>query len=467
MLTELDLTNFKRFSRAKIGLRKINVLVGPNNSGKSSVIAALKILIQTLDSYDDQVPLLLNGPLGEFGTYRDIVYRNHRGRRLSIGLTAELSSRPFATASSRGPDDSTVSAITYDMHFRYNTKQREIILDAVEVSGGSTELLAMKASKDSARLTLERFDGHVIPPAIKAALSRDIRVRHFVPWPLVSRLGNSFSSNAGPAADFSKEHINVDHTRAIQGYARGLFETLTSSDYLGPARTSPQRTYLFNGERRSRIGVAGENMTTLLVKGVKSNREPKTSVLDKVNDWLVRTQMARKVEISPISDRHYEINVENFFTKEKQNIADVGYGHSQVLPILVGGYNMAKGSCFLVEQPELHLHPKAQSELGDFFLDLYNEGVQSIIETHSEHLILRLQQHIAARNISSDDVAFFYIQNSADASTPCTHVTLCHDITRLDLDGKGAFIGEWPGGFFPERLQEARKLALLRQKPAS
>lgn len=81
MLEKLQLTDCKAFHELVVNLRPLTVLLGPNNSGKSSIIAPIRLLAQTATSADPRVPLLLDGPLGDFGTYRDLVYGNHRARR--------------------------------------------------------------------------------------------------------------------------------------------------------------------------------------------------------------------------------------------------------------------------------------------------------------------------------------------------------------------------------------------------
>src|SRR3569623_479299 len=105
----------------------------------------------------------------------------------------------------------------------------------------------------------------------------------------------------------------------------------------------------------------------------------------KVVDWLSAAGIASDVRIDPLSDRYYEIHIQHPVTKEYENYADVGYGNSQVIPVLVAGYGLDSNDTLLVEEPEIHLHPKAQAELGNFFVELLEKGVQSIVETHSEH----------------------------------------------------------------------------------
>ena len=411
-----------------------------------------------MGSFDEQVPLLLNGIFGDYGTYKDVVYNNHRGRPMKIKFALDMPDYSSSLS------DKTTNA-EYSLSYKFNTSRREIVLDNIGLTLDKEPLVEMKYSVESRRYNLEKF-GHVkIPAPYKTTISRDFRVRHFIPSPVTQRVGQSFSSKDTPVHKFSEEKLDKDITRIVMRIGRHTAEFLNSSDYLGPVRISPQRTYMFSGERRGRIGAAGENMTSLLMKGSMLRRAQKSSgVLSKVNEWLVKSKMGRQIEISEISDRHYEIKIENYFTGEKQNIADVGYGLSQVLPILIGGYSLTPSSMFMLEQPELHLHPKAQAELGDFVADMYESNIQTIIETHSEHLILRLQQHVAEGRIKHSDINFYYVHNNPRTSKRTIGKCLTHEIVPLPLDVNALFINEWPEGFFPERLNESRKLALIRHK---
>jgi predicted ATPase len=164
--------------------------------------------------------------------------------------------------------------------------------------------------------------------------------------------------------------------------------------------------------------------------------------------------LASDVRLHWLSDRHYEVQIQHPRTKEYQNLADVGQANSQVIPVLVGGLRLSAGSTYLVEEPEIHLHPRAQADLGDFFVDLYERGVAAIVETHSEYLVLRLQQHVAAGRLPPAAIKFVYV----DATPARKRVSVLH------LDDKARFVEALPGGFFPHRLAEARKLARLRDQ---
>lgn len=171
-----------------------------------------------------------------------------------------------------------------------------------------------------------------------------------------------------------------------------------------------------------------------------------------VVNWLQIAGIASDIKIVHLSDRYFEVHIQHPITKEYANFADVGYGNSQVIPVLVAGLNAEGGDTFIVEEPEIHLHPKAQAELGDFFLDQFKRGVQSVIETHSEHMIVRLQRHIAQGNLQPKDVRIYYVHPTSSGK----------ELIPLELNAQGIFTAEWPGGFFPERLAEAKELAIAR-----
>jgi predicted ATPase len=168
-----------------------------------------------------------------------------------------------------------------------------------------------------------------------------------------------------------------------------------------------------------------------------------------VQGWLSQAKISNELQAVALGDRHYEIRLQHPVSGEFENLADVGYGVSQILPVIVAGYNSNPQSIFMVEQPEIHLHPRAQAELGDFFLHLYESGVQSIIETHSEHLIMRLQRHVGAGLISPDHFVVNYVTADQYGKS----------IVELPVDEDGIFKTAWPAGFFDERLEEATELA--------
>ena len=124
---------------------------------------------------------------------------------------------------------------------------------------------------------------------------------------------------------------------------------------------------------------------------------------------------------------------------------DVGIGISQVLPVLVMAYG-SSGKLLAMEQPEIHLHPAIQAELADVFIESALGIRQNtfILETHSEHIILRLLRRIREGSLKSEDICVVFVEPLSQGSRAI----------ELRIDEDGDFIDEWPGGFFEESFHE-------------
>lgn len=440
MLGNLQLSNFKAFEQLSIHLRPITLLLGPNNSGKSSIIAPIRILAQTLDSRDVDVTLLLNGVLGDFGTYKDVVYGNHRGRPFRIGLSI-TSPKPRDYPNIEGP-------IQFDLEYKHRRQRRETILREIQLKVDEASL-RLEYSKSSERQLISQINNTEVPSPLKSPLAEYFTMRHFLPY--MFRL--PFHREGDSKLLQFLESFEPSAMRAPSYAARSIAQQLEEVEYVGAMREPPRRTYLFTGERRRRVGASGEHASSLFMLNAMRGTEQGNGLTEKVNEWLGNAGIAQSIDVKMLSDRHYELRVEHPVTGEEQNFSDVGYGNSQVFPVLVGAYRLDPGSVFLVEEPEIHLHPRAAAELGDLFLDLYDNRVQSVVETHSEHLVIRLQQHVAAGRIAPTDVAVYYVHPQKDGGK---------QVKRLHMDNSGKFKDSWPEGFFPERLEESKRLSQIR-----
>ena len=145
----------------------------------------------------------------------------------------------------------------------------------------------------------------------------------------------------------------------------------------------------------------------------------------------------------------FEVRLIDTRRKEHMDAAlpDVGFGISQLLPFIVQSL-VAEGQIISIEQPEVHVHPKLQADLGELLAASIKKDHpnQFIVETHSEHLILRLQRLVYKGEIKPEDVSVIYVSRGTEGAKA----------ERLRLDEKGDFIDEWPNGFFLERLRELR-----------
>lgn len=212
-------------------------------------------------------------------------------------------------------------------------------------------------------------------------------------------------------------------------------------NYVSPLRAHPKRYYYLDKTKtpKSLDTLNGDSIAEVL----KNNSELK----EKVNAWLKHFQIAIDVHI--LEEAIHKLKV--YQNALELDITDVGFGISQILPVIVQGFFTPAGSLTMIEQPEVHLHPKMQADLADLFIDIAlplqsnrrKRACQKylLIETHSEYLLKRLRRRIADKTISADDVAIYYIGQQENS-----HST----ISAIDIGRTGLF--EWPEEFYGGEL---------------
>lgn len=422
LLRYLHLTNFRAFKQLPLEFSKLNIFVGPNNSGKSSAISAINLIAQNAKRDRRESGLVLNGPFVDLGSYYDVIYGHKAQSHIKLAF---------------GIDDAD-----YEYQFRYRIQRREIQLSKASISHTGRRY-DYSLTKDGSSHTITTRKGH-----------RRIDITHLRP-----RLyGLNFSLPYLPSS------TQTDEGRELFAATRNLFvragmrldEQFSSFDAIGAFRASPQRTYLYSGEAPNEVGKSGENFAQILANSQSSRDRSSQNTVSRVKQWFRGAGIANSVDIRSLTNRHFELCVEDRigFTS---NIVDVGFGCSQVLPVIISGYRLIsgrqfgsrRGGIFVVQEPEIHLHPSAAAHLGTFFTDLVRNGVQCFVETHSENIILRVARHIASGHISEEDVKIFWVSDKDKERT----------VSELKFRKDGSFEIDWPEGFFPTRSSETLELA--------
>jgi len=284
---------------------------------------------------------------------------------------------------------------------------------------------------------------------------------------------SSVASGADPEKAISYAFSEVNRFAYL-----ALRRTLLGLGYLGPLRSHPARHYLLEGNTGFSVGSTGEFTVPILFEDQASSQgssgvypSPRGPLISAVNEWFAQFEIPYELNVdnigSPITGDFIVLTLKDLRTGVLVGPADVGFGIGQLMPILVEGIldgpmpNSWKVLC--VEQPEIHLHPRLQAHLADFFISTAKlnrtenpkgrssevrrrgNGSQWIIETHSEALILRLQRRIREKTIKSDDISVLYVEPCGDIGAK---------VTRLRMDENGEFIDEWPSGFFEESFRE-------------
>ena len=177
--------------------------------------------------------------------------------------------------------------------------------------------------------------------------------------------------------------------------------------HLGALRTAPERVCAVREDAPESVGRCGENAAAMLMaNGARS--EMSRNLLAKVGEWMRALGIASEVSLRDAGDGRFAVEMTNPNTSERANLADAGAGAMQALPIIAEGYAAPRWSLILLEHPEAHLHPRAQGALGDLLIDISKQGKKLVVETHSEHLIGRIQTSVAEETILNDDVAIYY-----------------------------------------------------------
>jgi len=238
--------------------------------------------------------------------------------------------------------------------------------------------------------------------------------------------------------------------------------------YLGPLREYPRRHYIWAGGEPLDVGRRGERVTDALLSSRARGkyispgpRRHRRTLEEQVASSLADLGIVHKFEIESVAEdvQIYRMMLQTDNGGPLVPVTDVGFGVSQVLPVITLCYYVPEGSVVILEQPEIHLHPAVQAGLADVLIDaVKTRRIQVILESHSEHLLRRLQRRMAEGKIDPEqEVALYFVHRTGRAS----------DIQRLLLDLFGR-ISNWPPGFFGDDLGEvlATQAAILRQKGA-
>ncbi len=416
MLTTLHLKNFKAWKdTGPIRLAPLTVIFGANSAGKSSLGHLLLALKQTALSTDRKRALHLGdaNTLIDLGTFADCMHGHDLTNSLDFSLGWTLP-KPLEVRDPLQPGQ------------RY---QGDLLgLDVSLIAGKSDQ-----PEVQSLHYSLSNANGTVLDVNLARGEDRkfsldskqyQFRMADGRKWPLeepekfyrVSELSMARFKNAGFLTDF----------------ALATETMLGSLSYLGPLREHPKRTYQWSGDTPEGVGQKGEyaiaailaaqNEGRMLNRGPKRPRQP---FAEFVASWLKDLGVIHSFIVRPVAEgrKEYEVLVKTHAKAPEVKITDVGFGVSQVLPVLIQAFYCPPNSTVWMEQPEIHLHPQVQAELADVFISAIRSreesgprNVQLIIESHSEHFLNRLQRRIAEGEITPDDIAiYFWQRNGAGA----------------------------------------------------
>lgn len=431
MLKSLRLKNFKSYrDSGAVPLSPLTVIVGCNNAGKSTLLQSLILLSQTIRDPSYTARLVTRGDV-DLGSFYDIIHRKDQqsSQVVSIEVARDIESPVFA------PEESDFSESTkIALQFSFNRRANKIQVRRVEFADEQGVLFHARESGDWwYRGVAERTANRV-----------KVQLRNFLPRATVPKEGNNRFSKAGMKA--------FDAMMSIEMQTHSWLHV-----FYGMNRVPPHRSHVpfygGLGERESSRADIGESLLRIISSDDQINNSG--TLLKSVNYWMRHFGAITNIRVKKLDAAgHFRSLIADDFSGSTKgvNIAAMGEGISQLLPIIDSVVRGVEYGCVLIEQPEIHLHPKLQADIADLFISaVKTEKRQLVIETHSEHLLLRLRRRIAEGKLSADKVSILYVEQRDGESK----------VRQLKLNGRGHF-DEWPEGFFDEAYNEAMKLAMAQ-----
>ena len=427
MFNRFSLRNMKVWAdqlwKEGVDLAPVTLFLGANSAGKTSILQLPLLLKQTFESSDRHLDLNLGGQqtdIVDLGTYKDLVHGHDTSRELGLGLATDVVVRGRSVSLSYEVQYTLASGAPVVQHLELSEDQQTYAV-ARQSKGG----YLLSAPGYEPRRTGNRLDAR----------------RNFQP-----ERSLTFSPEAlaelGEAAG------------RVQDLGLGLTQALGSLAYLGPLRERPERSYMWNRQSPGDLGSRGERAVHALLASANARTKRKEGkeggkgwLVEKVSAWLARMGVADALVLERQGrSGYFEVTIKG--EGRRANITDVGFGVSQVLPMLVLAYFVPRGATIIAEQPELHLHPRAQVGLADLMVEVARErGVQFLVETHSEYLFRRIQFLIADEKLGPDDCRLYFVER--DGAREAT-------LRRLDIDPFGR-VANWPEHFFGDALGETER----------
>lgn len=446
MLKKLRIQNFKGWKdTGTINLAPMTLFFGANSSGKSSIGQFLMMLKQTVDSQDRNVVFYQGSKDSavQMGSFQEMVFKHNLENKIAFSYQWEL---PKAL-----PNYTISEGIVTELNFSAEVSKKDQTSSTAKVENFNYTLLGITDETEKGQITEIMSLGVKFIPENKSykmeSTGYSLIRKHGRVWPITNTIRfYGFSSECVAYyqnADFVQD-LNFEHEK--------LFSSLC---YLGPLRTKTSRLYTWNENAPENVGFFGENTVPAILSASRRRfsfrpREHYRYFPDIIALELKKMGLIEKFKTERISPtrQEYEVKVATKGSQDLVALPDVGFGLSQVLPVLVQCFYAPAGSIIIMEQPEIHLHPSAQSALADVMIDVINSrengkqrNIQLIIETHSEHFLRRVQRRIAEETITRDKVSVYF------ANTNQNPVTL----DALQVDNLGN-ITNWPEDFFGDEV---------------
>jgi hypothetical protein len=419
MINKIHLKNFKAWrDSGAVTLAPVTMLLGTNSSGKSTLLQSLLLLKQTVGSPDRTIHLNLGGDevndFFNFGDFENVLTQGAIPRQFQLSFDFQR------------PDTERV-------------KMGRFVCSYIQTSSGAVAIQELLLeTTDLGNFRAIRREKGAYSVMVGDELQPRGKGRHLAPE-------RSIAFPVEATVLLGEDGVY------LQDFSLAIRRELEDIIYLGPLRRKPERDYVWNKSKPGEVGPDGHKVIDALLASDLLRAEDQGETLKGVSHWLKKMGIAEKIEVRQVGrSSRYELVIHK--DGVAANLRDVGIGVSQVLPVLTVAYFAPRGSTVLLEEPEIHLHPLAQSVLADMFVEVsQSRQVQFLVETHSEHLFRRMQTLIAQRKTDTQKCQMLFVERSGAEAK----------LRKLDVDDFGT-VRNWPTNFFGDTVGEARAQAQAR-----
>lgn len=466
-----QVNNLKSFVNSGcVEIKPITIFIGKNSSGKSSLVRFPIVLKQTIE--ESISPLLFYGKHIDYGNYEDVIFNHKEEENLAFTLKLNLDGikrgirhGPFVGGEKEvlnfiGCNENEENELSLNIEIgRQITNQR--FLGDLEVKS-----YVLKVNEKDLINVKKHNEKYITYIKGEHRAELDLEFNGVSPILITNTLFLKKMGEEDPESNEVRYILSL--FRAVELYLSAIVANIS---YIGPFRRTPDRNYRYQEANRLNIGSDGSYTSELLAS---YHRKNDVRFFKKLNNWL-ESHLSIHIEVEDLKGGMYRIVVKDLETGVKNNIIDVGFGLSQVLPIIVQVLNQGSDRRMktdivsrrierhikkinIVEQPELHLHPNAQSNLADLFIMGTKSNTRNcfLVETHSEHLILRLRRRILEGKIEPENVAIYYVERDTDTQEGSK-------VKKLSLDSQGN-IKDWPVDFFDQDYKEIMQINKLKSQ---
>lgn len=456
MLERLQIQNFKGWKdTGTIRMAPITLFFGANSSGKSSIGQFLMMLKQTVESPDRKAVFYPGGKNSavQLGSFQEMVFQRDPKNKIAFAYQWSLP-EPLKIKDPVTEQAWSGNILSFQVEVGLGDKDRyPLALDHLQYELWENDQSRLSIGMNRKSETQSEYKVDATNYALKRKPGR-------VWYPGAPVRFYGFPD------EVVAYHQNADFVQMLNLQHEKLFRLVS---YLGPLRTKAERLYSWTGIEPESVGYAGENTVAAILAGKNRKisfgyKQPAKPFEKIIAHQLKQMGLIEEFQVNPISRQRqeYEVKLRTKGSRDWVDLPDVGFGISQVLPVLVQCFYAPGNSIIVMEQPEIHLHPGAQAALADVMIDVINSrengedrAIQLIIETHSEHFLRRLQRRMAENIVSQEKVSAYFANITKSPAT----------LEPLQIDMFGNILN-WPEHFFGDEMEDVlgqAKAAMKRQ----